>query len=331
MLTRSRELLGRAAEIDRLRAHVAALGRRGRAVTVVGEQGIGKSRLVAELLDGLEPTDLGLAGRASEFERDVPFAPFVDALDPYLGSLGERRLRALNPEQRARLAAIFPALPRSDDEPKPRGERYRSHHAARALLEQMAAGRRCVLFLDDAHWADEASVELIAHLLRRPPVARLLLVLAVRPGQAGPRLRAALDGAVREGACETIELRPLSRDDAAPLLVGVDDADGVYRESGGNPFFLEQLAGAAAQGDAVPRDGQGADDVPPAVRGALVAELAELAPPARALLDAAAVAGDPFEAALAARIAGLPKPRALHAVDDLAAQELVRVTDVPGG
>src|SRR5512132_310260 len=188
MLTRSRELLGRAAEIDRLRAHVVALGRRGRAVAVVGEQGIGKSRLVAELLDGLAAADVGLAGRASEFERDVPFAPFVDALDPCLGSLGEARLRALNREQRERLAAIFPTLPRADGDARLRGERHRSHHAVRVLLELMAAGRRGVLVLDDVHWADEASVELIAHLLRRPPAARLLLVLALRPGQAGPRL-----------------------------------------------------------------------------------------------------------------------------------------------
>src|SRR5262249_57973645 len=103
MLTRSRELLGRAAEIDRLRAHVAALGRRGRTVAVVGEQGIGKSRLLMELLDGLAPGDLGLAGRAAELERDVPFAPFVDALDRYLGSLGERRLPPPDREPRQRL------------------------------------------------------------------------------------------------------------------------------------------------------------------------------------------------------------------------------------
>src|SRR5919201_401504 len=209
MLTRSRELPGRAAEIDRLRAHVAALGRRGRAVAVVGEPGAGKSRLVAELLHGLAPEDLALTGRAGELERDVPFGPFVDALDLHVGALGEARLRALHAEQRARLGAIFPALATSRDDERSRGERHRSHQAVRALLELLAAGRRCVLVLDDVHWADEASVELIAHLLRRAPAARVLMVLALDPAHASPRLKAALDAA----ACDTIQLRALSHAD----------------------------------------------------------------------------------------------------------------------
>jgi hypothetical protein len=246
MLTRSRELSGQAAELDRLCAHVTALGRRGRAVAVVGEPGSGKSRLIAGLLDGLEPGHVGLSGRASELERDLPFGVFADAL----------------PETQALTGADAPR------------DRRAAHQAIRARLEQVAAGRRCVLALDDAHWADEASVEAIAHLLRRPPAAPVLLVLALSPKHAGPRLRAALDAATREAGCDTIELR-----------------------------------GELPAADPLP----------------------ELAPPTRALLDAAAVAGDPFDAALAARIAGLDGARARRALAGLAAPGLVHPTDRPAG
>jgi DNA-binding CsgD family transcriptional regulator len=231
--------------MDRLRADVAVLGRRGRAVAIVGEHGTGKSQLAAELLDGLGPGDVGLAGRACEFERNVPFAPIVAALDPYLSSLSKARLRGLDDEQRPRLAAIFPALASPDDGAAPSGERHRSHEAVRALLEQVAAGRRCVLVLDDAHWLDDASVEQIAHLLRHPPTARVLLVLVLRQGEASPRMRAALDTAIRDGACETVELGTLPHPPA--------DGDALAAElTALTPTARALLDGASVAGDPCP-------------------------------------------------------------------------------
>ena len=67
-------------------------------------------------------------------------------------------------------------------------ERYRSHRAVRALLEQLASTQPLVLVLDDLHWADSASVELLGALLRRPPAAPVLMALAVRPRHVPERL-----------------------------------------------------------------------------------------------------------------------------------------------
>jgi hypothetical protein len=118
----------------------------------------------------------------------VPFAPFIDALDDHVGALPRRRLEG---EQVRELAQIFPALGEPVGAcPALEAERYRLHRAGHALLRALAATRPLVLVLDDLHWADEASLELFEHLLRRPPPARLLLAVGYRPRAALARVLA---------------------------------------------------------------------------------------------------------------------------------------------
>ena len=115
----------------------------------------------------------------------------------------------------------------------------------RELLERLTASGPLVLVLDDLHWADAGSVELLGALLRRPPAAAVLIALAVRPGQAPERVAAALERADRAGTMLRIEVGPLTHSEACELLgEAVDDAAAstLYEESGGNPFYLEQLA-----------------------------------------------------------------------------------------
>ena len=132
-----------------------------------------------------------------------------------------------------------------------RDERYRAPRALRGLLEHLAATRRLVLVLDDVHWADAASVDALTALLRRPPSASVLLVLAIRPRQVPDRLARALERADRDGALTHIALEGLDRA-AAALLLGGDvtmaRGDVLFEESGGNPFYLEQLARTPADG-----------------------------------------------------------------------------------
>ena len=122
----------------------------------------------------MPPTQNGrlvLAGSASELERDLPFSVFVDALDEYLRGLSPDRLAALDEDVRTELSQVFPSLSAlgTASGVALQHERYRSHRAVRALLEELAKTRPLVLVLDDVHWADSASVELLGALLRRPP------------------------------------------------------------------------------------------------------------------------------------------------------------------
>jgi predicted ATPase len=193
-----------------------------------------------------------------------------------------------------------------------------------------------VLILDDLHWADAASVELIAALLKRPCAAPVLLALGLRPRQVPDRLWAALERARHAGALSLVELGALGADDAHELLgpsVSRSVAAALCEESGGNPFYLQQLARSLRrQLDALPSTAELAladVDVPGAVGAALSEELALLPPGARRVLEGAAVAGDPFEPELAAAAAGVPEISAVEALDELLRRDLVRPTDVP--
>jgi DNA-binding NarL/FixJ family response regulator len=332
-------LVGRAEELGSLDRVLSGLDQ-GRVVAVelVGEAGIGKTRLLRELAARAEQRgDLVLWGSASELERNLPLSVFVDALDEYVESLEPRWLAVLDDDVQAELAHVFPSLSAraGGREPAPQHERYRSHRAVRALLDRLATTKPLVLVLDDLHWADSASVELLGALLRRPPAAAVLMALAHRPGKTPDHLSAALERAHRAAALTRIELGALTPAQAREFLgeaVAVADATVLYEESGGNPFYLEQLArsldraGATTPASAISLNGIG---IPSAVVASLSEELALLSDGGRRLLEGAAVAGDPFEPELAAAAAAMSEAAAMDAIDESLRLDLVRDTNVP--
>jgi ATP/maltotriose-dependent transcriptional regulator MalT len=332
-------LVGRAEELSSLDQALTELDE-GRAVAIelVGEPGIGKTRLLRELAARADARGhLVLSGSASELERDLPFSVFVDALDEYVQGIDPTGLASLDEDVQAELAHVFPSLSALAvaAEVALQHERYRTHRAVRALLEHLAETRPLVLVLDDVHWADSASVELLGALLRRPPAAAVLMALALRPRQVPERLSAGLERAHRAVALSRIELAALTPAEAREFLgETVDDADAtaLYEESGGNPFYLEQLARSLDRADGAgpaPDLSPSAIGVPPTVAAALSEELALLSPETRCALEGAAVAGDPFEPELAAAAAAISEGVAMDAVDELLRRDLLRNTDVP--
>ena len=309
-------LIGRAREREAIDAALASL-RAGAAGLLVleGEAGIGKSRLLgyAAAAEGCTV----LAARASEYEADLPYALWTEALDRHLAEAGERRRGAPRPGRRG--GAGRRRCPRWRRAAPPTGDRHRTHRALRDLLERLAAARPLVVCLDDVHWADPASLDVLAALVHRAPAGPVLLAVAARAGQLPPALL------TRAGT--RLRLGPLSEAEAREL-VGAARGRGLSRQR--RQPVLPRAArprrgtpGAAAADSRSP----GPDAVPPAVAAALAAELRGLTPDARRLLDAAAVVGDPFGPALAAEVAELDEPAALAALDELLERALVR----PGG
>jgi len=318
----------------------ATAGGAFRFVAMEGEPGAGKTRLLMELAEAARARKLpALAGRAAEFEQDMPFGAVIDALDDHL----EEHRPDLGAGAMRLLGTVFPAMSLATS---PAGEadladltglaRYRLHRTIRRLLEELAGPGGLVVILDDVHWADDASIELLDHLVRHPPRARVLVAVAYRPAQAAPRLATLVETAAGHGV--RVPVGPLSEAEAAEFLgphVSAARRAALYAASGGNPFYLEALArmdggpaetvGAHAPDGALPASGE----LPPTVQAALQAELSGL--PAQALLvaQAAAVAADEFEPALAAAAAEVPESTALRAVDELAARDVVR--PAPGG
>lgn len=240
--------VGRERELAAVEEALRALDGRGSvALDVVGEPGIGKTTLLERLAVGAaERGSLVVSGRASEYEREMPFGLLVDAFDRHLGTVPSDRLRRLGPDHLSELASVFPSLRAFGDEfPTPRvRERYRLHRAIRSLLERLAVGTGLTVVLDDLQWADAASAELIASLVRRPLDATVVVAIAYRAGRLPASLGLALEQAAHAGGLHRVALGPLSRDEVERLLppaLAPARRAALYAASGGNPFYAEQL------------------------------------------------------------------------------------------
>ena len=190
--------------------------------------------------------------------------------------------------------------------------------------------------LDDVHWADSASVELLGALLRRPPASPVLIALGDRPHQRPERLSAGVDRAHRGGVLTRIELGALSPAEVRAFLgrsasmpprrrPSTRRAAATPSTSSSSRRMLDLTSGGGAGAAELSQ----AIDVPSAVAAALAEELALLSEPARLVLEGAAVAGDPFEPELAAAAAAMAEASTMDAVDELLRLDLIRQTDVP--
>jgi DNA-binding CsgD family transcriptional regulator len=285
-------------------------------IALSGEPGSGKTRLLAELCERATARDcLVLVGRGAELELELPFGVWVSALDDHVAALERDQLEGLVGDRVAELARVLPGL---GDAPLGglQDERFRAHRAVRALLVALAARQALVVVLDDLQWADDASLELVVHLLRRPAPARILFALAFREGQLpAPVLAAARDSRVVE-----LRLEPLSQRDAERLMGDALPAAlrrEVYAQSGGNPFYVQELARGARE-----------QRVPASISAALGQEIGGLREQTLLLACGAAVAGDPAELELAAAAAGLDEAHALAALDELVVRDVLRPTAV---
>jgi DNA-binding SARP family transcriptional activator len=241
-------LVGRKREFARLAQALAGVREGGaRVVLVLGEPGLGKSRLVEELgrMVGAAAGSL-LEGRAFEAEAGRPFGPWIDAL------------RQLPPEAVAGLADLATLLPGhapSDRAPSSRDRLFAA--VAELLAARAASAPPVVLAFEDAHWLDAASAELLHYLARTSREQPLLVLLTAREGELFDNEAAlrALRGLRELGLVEELALAPLDVDETRDLVreVGAEiDAERVFAESGGNPLLALELARSLPQPDAAP-------------------------------------------------------------------------------
>ena len=304
LVGRERELGALARALERLAGGEAAF------LALEGEPGIGKTRLLGELSAQAERRGcLVLGGRATEFERDAPYGPWVDAVEPHLGSLDGPRLRRLAGDDLAPLAVALPAFAGALGDARAAGRALprppRAAGPARAARDAAPAGavpRRPALgrsrLARPAGRAGPPPARARRAARGRPPRGAGARVAARGARRGGPRRpgRAARARAAQPGRGG----RALRRDVAAEL----------YALSGGNPFYLEQLARARPDGPATrPGSGRAAPASPPPSRPRSPRSSRPCPRPARRVLEAAAVAGEPFEPDLVADVADLRRGR----------------------
>jgi len=325
-------LVGRS---DELTVADQALGRLrqgyGSALVVLGEPGIGKTRLLDEIRARALSAEVVVFGSAAEFNGATPYGAFVAALDDYVRAVDAPFLSRLDGDVQATLSRLLPSYPVLLADRDPLESQHHIHRALRALLELLAEAKPHIVVLDDLHWADAATIATLGALLRRPPKGRVLLVLAARTRQAPTGLLAAVALAERSGYADRLDLKPLSGEESRELLDGTmppGQVTALCDASGGNPFYLEQLVRMSGR-PTPPALAYADHELPPLVAAALTEELAAIHNASLLYLRGAAVAGDPFDAELAAQTAPVDDAATGDALDELLARDVIRRTDVP--
>jgi DNA-binding SARP family transcriptional activator len=318
--------VGRDAELAALDAawDRAAAGAR-HVVVVTGEAGIGKTRLATEAARRVSAQGgLVLFGRCDQ-EAIVPYQPIVEALDGYVAATPADELPALDEAARAELAAVLPSL---DGPVAGRGgpdARARLFDAVTALVASAAADRAVLLVLDDLQWADDDTLLLVRHLLRRAGDAPVLVVAVSRdhdvaPGSVLGDVIHALDrdGWVRRlplGGLDEADVRALVRETSPTPSDQAALTRRLMAETAGNPFLVTEMLRTPLDAG----DGQ----IPLGVQELVAGRLARLGVAATELLRAAAVAGSRFELDLVAAAAGLDEDATLDGLDAALASGLV--------
>jgi len=264
------ELLERDRQLEALDGWLreAATGQ-GRVALVGGEAGVGKTALVGRFREVARGRARVLVGACDALSTPRPLGPLLDIAASTGGELD--RLM-------------------SQDAPRDR--------IFRAALAELGAGLTpTVAVIEDAHWADEATLDLLRFLGRRLEAVRALLIVTYRDDEVGPRhpLRLLFGDLATTASIRRLGLAPLSEAGIRTLALGSGlDPILLHRLTGGNPFFAtEALA-----------DKTVASGIPATVADAVLARASRLPPPAREALDAAAVIGSPIAPDLLATVAG---------------------------
>ena len=279
--------IGRAAELGRLEE---AFGRVGDgnplSLCVGGEAGVGKTRLVSEFTRRVRAQGgCVLTGGCIDLaEASLPYAPVVEALRGLARELQPPAVEELLGPGRPLLARLLPELARPEEPtgstpPVTSSAQAALFEAFLALLERLADRSRTALVVEDLHWADHSTLDLVAFLVRNVPAA-LVVVLTYRTDELhrGHRLRPFLAGLDRSGRVERLELSRFDRAETGHLLAAIlgsrpDDelAEDIYQRSEGNAFFAEELLAAAREGcraEPAPQSGERpADPGPGSLRG----------------------------------------------------------------
>jgi DNA-binding SARP family transcriptional activator len=267
-------MVGRSEELARIRAafRSAVLSGRPARCTVVGDAGIGKTRLAADFADSVGGEALVAWGRCASYGEGITFLPLRQALIDAAGDRGWPALAELVPEDAAVVAAGLGLAEGTVNVPA-------VLRAAVRLLDALSVAQPLILVLDDLHWAEPTLLDLVDQLVGSGK-GRLLVLCLGRPELLDQRPEWS----------DTLLLEPLPADDVAALLrvrsPGIDDdaLTTIVDRARGNPLFAEQLLAAQEEADL--------DALPASLRALLAARLDRLGPGERDLLRVAAVIGD---------------------------------------
>jgi DNA-binding CsgD family transcriptional regulator/tetratricopeptide (TPR) repeat protein len=299
--------VGRVEELQTLEAARGRAANGEPAVVLVGgEAGVGKTRLVTELTarcaaDGMRVLYGGCVPVGGD---GLPYAPIVEALRALPDDLGVDAVRELAGLSWRELARLLPSLGEPEAGPAGSAAQARLFELLLGLLARLSRQTPIAMVVEDLHWADQSTRDLLAFLVRNLHRERVLVVATYRSDEPrtvrlGPWL-AELD---RGGPVQRLELPRLDRAQTVTQLIGIlgaappaDLVDAVFARSEGNPFFTEELLSTVQAGSGA---------LPPTLRDLLQGRIEALPNRAQQVLGVVAVAGRPVPHRLLASVAGL--------------------------
>ena len=348
--SKQRSVVGRGRELGVLVGHLDDLRATGAGslVLVAGEPGIGKTTLLdalrGEATERGIPTHVGRAPAAGGAPAFWTWAQVVDSVAEGLDDGALRRAVSGAARPVGQLSASVAertgqAYAVTGDSPQLM--RFLLYEAVSTFIGQATADQPVLITLDDIHWADVPSLELLSYLTPTLSSRPVMLVAAYRdlPAERTDALEATLATVSREDAVEELALAGLAPDDVGELMGDLDEGGPPTREefvvllherTGGNPFFVRQLARLVleAGGPGETTDAQLLTSaVPPGVGHVVARRLSGLSPGVEDFLAAAAVLGREFDLSTAGRVGGLDREAALEAFDEAVDHGLVESTD----
>jgi tetratricopeptide (TPR) repeat protein len=345
--------VGRDDELDRLRSGVeAALSGRSQVLLIVGEPGIGKTRLAEELSTyaGIRGAQV-LWGRSDEWEGQPAYWPWIQLIRGYVHLRDARELRSelgsaapdiaqIVSEIRERLTDL-PAPPPLD----PDTARFRLFDGITTFFTNASARQPLVLILDDLHWADKPSLLLLEFLTNQVRDARLLLVATYRDVEVGRHhpLSQTLAELSRGRRSQRVLLRGLSEEDVARYLslsAGIDPptdlVTAVHRETEGNPFFVAEVVRLLVAEGRIGRAAHSGEQswsvsLPESVREVVGKRLSRLSEECNRILTISAVIGRDFNLPVLQRVADLATDPLIDALDEACQSRMIEELPAIGG
>jgi len=352
-------LVGRAHDLAALHLLIEQTKRgQGQVALLCGEAGVGKSRLLAEIKRDATAQDfLALQGNCFQEDLVFPYGPFLDLLRVCFSSpsplANSSDLAPLAQEFAQFLPDVTSLIPEhaplvTPSAFDPQQEKHRLFALALRFFTQLAAHQPLLFIMEDLHWSDDSSLELLVYLARRCRRLPILFVLTYRGEEVSPELRHTLAEFDREHLAQDFFLQRLGRADVDAMLqaifamhqaVHTGLGESIYQLTEGNPFFVEEvLKSLIATGEITSREGNwertllfGAHarhlSIPRSVQDAVYQRTKQLSDPARQVLALAAVAGRRFNLTILQQVTRIEASHLLELMKELIAAQLVMEED----
>lgn len=324
-------MVGREAEMAILNLMMESPPGEVQVLEITGDPWIGKTRLLDALADSARKLDWKVAyGSSGPLLDGLPFSTLYDAIDRMLdGNATDWSDGSALADPDDDPGMILTSLMATRRWRVPPGSIavYKTLRSITALLQSFSSPTGLALIFDDAHQADEASIESLNHLVYHPPSGNLLITLAYRPLQASPELLSLLGEVRASGHSHIIRLGPLPDAEIAALLpadISRSNRRALLSEAGGNPGMLKALIAVSAGTTDLT---SGARQLPEDVSATCLRDFRSLSRDAWLVARAAALMDEPFELDLLMGVAQLPQLRAFPAIDELTRRDVLRPDD----